>query len=244
MSLWDHVVAAIICIAAPLLVLNMRRLPEQEIQFEPEDKIKLYHNNAFFLIVLGLVVLTVWRIPNRSLTALGLSWPEWSSMAIILLLAIILLYLLDVGLQFGLRHRRKKWLEKRRQMYLLIPVNAKEWTHFLFLALAAGIGEEIIFRGFLIQYLIFWTGNNLSGIFVSGFFSSALFAFLHGYQGRSAMIKIFFFSLLFAGLFIYTKSLIPVMLVHMLIDAMTGWLGVYILRREGASPEMENEQEG
>ncbi|HJW30937.1 MAG TPA: CPBP family intramembrane glutamic endopeptidase, partial [Saprospiraceae bacterium] len=106
----------------------------------------------------------------------------------------------------------------------------KELYHFILLAIAAGIGEEVIFRGYLIHYLLFWTGNTTEGVVAACLISSALFAFLHGYQGMKSMLKIFFISLCFAGIFVYSQSLLIVILVHAIIDIISAWLGINILK--------------
>ena len=107
--------------------------------------------------------------------------------------------------------------------------------HFIFLAIAAGISEEIIFRGYLIHYLVFWLNNDFQGILTACIASSALFAFLHGYQGVYSMIKIFFLSLMFSAIFVWSESLLIVILVHAIIDTLSGLVSVYVMK--GANRE-------
>lgn len=231
MNVWDHAVAAIICIFAPVFAYSSRQIKIEEMEFEPEDKIRLYHSNALLLTVFALVIITLWRIPGRTLSALGFTWPQWNFIVFALLFFVLLFYLLDVFFQYGLRRWRNKTLEKRQTSFSFVPADGYELGHFAFLALAAGVGEEIIFRGYLIQYLLHWTGNTASGIFIACLISSALFAFLHGYQGIVSMIKIFFLAILFALIFVYSHSLLLVILIHALIDLISGWIGIYILRQ-------------
>ena len=121
-------------------------------------------------------------------------------------------------------------LSKKHGSLAFVPSDSKELAHFIFLAIAAGIGEEIIFRGFLINYLISWVGNDFWGITIASLSSSALFAFLHGYQGWKSMVKIFVFSVLFSAIYIFSQSLLIVMIVHILVDIMSGIISVYILK--------------
>lgn len=230
MNAWDHVVAAFICVFAPIMAYTSRRLSAEDIQLEPEDKIRLYHSNALLLSVFALVVITLWRIPGRSVFGLGFEWPEWNAMVVGMVFLVFLFYGLDIFFQYGLRRWRLKTMERRNSSLSFVPADHRELFHFLFLALAAGIGEEIIFRGYLIHYLLFWTGNSAAGIFTACLISSALFAFLHGYQGVASMIKIFFLSFLFALIFVYSKSLLIVILIHAVIDILSGWIGIYLLR--------------
>jgi membrane protease YdiL (CAAX protease family) len=241
-TLLDHVMALIICLIAPILAITSRNISTDEIQLEPGDKIKLYHSNALLLFVFALVVVTVWRIPGRALSGLGLTWPTWNPLVMQLIAAVFLFYALDVFFQYGTKRWRDRSLKHRNTSLAFVPADKKELIHFIFLALAAGIGEEIIFRGYLIHYLLYWTGNTASGILSAVMFASALFAFLHGYQGYRSMVKIFFLSLLFAGIFVYSQSLILVMLIHAIIDMLSGWLGIQLLKHlpEEESPEQES----
>src|SRR5690606_29439718 len=139
---------------------------------------------------------------------------------------VILFYVLDIFFQYGLRRWRERSLEQRAGNVSFMPVDRDELGHFFFLSAAAGFGEEIIFRGFLLHYLIFWLGHTPADVIAAGLFSSVLFAYLHGYQGRVAMVKIFLLAMLLAAVFIFTKSLWPVILLHTGIDVFSGWLGV------------------
>jgi membrane protease YdiL (CAAX protease family) len=238
----DHVVAVVLCLIAPIMAVRSRQEPEEEIDFEPGDKIKLYHSNALLLIVFALVVITVWRLPGRPMTGLGFSWPVINPLVLQLTGVILLLYFLDYFFQYGTKRWRERSLKEKHGAIHFVPVDFRELTHFLFLALAAGICEEIIFRGYLMHYFLYWAGNTPIGIAATALCSSILFAFLHGYQGLVAMIKIFIFSLLFAAIFIFSKSLLLVMLIHTVIDIVSGWVGIYLLKQMKASEPQDQDQ--
>lgn len=232
MNIWDHLVAAVVCIVAPVMAYSSRRVLMEDIKLTSDDKIRLYHSNALLLTVFALVVITVWRIPGRTILSLGFDWPVWNVIVLGLIGLIVLFYCLDIFLQYGRKKSRERLLQEKTGSFSFIPADRWELSHFSFLALAAGIGEEIVFRGYLIQYLLFWTGNDLVGMIVACFFSSALFAFLHGYQGYTSMLKIFFLALVFSALFIYSQSLIIVIIIHALIDLISGYLGVVLLKEK------------
>jgi membrane protease YdiL (CAAX protease family) len=173
------------------------------------------------------------------LSALGFAWPAWSSAAVYVLCAVVVLYAADLLAQYGWRARRHQAREEfRRGSGVILPANNQELGHFSFLSVAAGVGEEIIFRGFLLHYLVFWFGSSLAETAAAAVVSSAIFAWLHGYQGAAAMVKIFALALLFAALFVLTRSLWPVIILHTLIDMLSGWLGVRLVRttEDGQSP--------
>ncbi len=240
MHTWDHVMAFIICVFAPVMAFTSRKISTEEIQLLPQDKIRLYHSNGLLLVVFGLIVATTWRLPGRRLIDLGFDWPVWNGLAILFLLMVILFYFCDIFFQYGSRRWREKTFRERRKVFSFIPADKNELIHFTFLAFAAGIGEEVIFRGYLIHYITYWTGNTLNGILIACLFSSALFAFLHGYQGWKSMIKIFFLALLFSGIFVYSQSLWIVIIVHAFIDIFSGLIGIYLLREMDKSTESGN----
>jgi membrane protease YdiL (CAAX protease family) len=245
MFLIDHIVAIVICVLAPVLAISSRRMAVEDMELEADEKIKLYHSNALLLFVFSLVVITIWRFPGgRSMAELGFAWPHWNNTILLLLVAIVLFYALDIFFQYGFRRWREKSLHRRSGTMTFVPTNQTELFHFLFLALAAGIGEEIIFRGYLIQYVLFWTGNNLAGTISACLFASALFAFLHGYQGYRSMVKIFFLAILFSAVFVLSQSLLFVVIIHTLIDILSGWIGIYLLRQFPQEEHPENETEG
>lgn len=230
MTFADHIVGAMICIVAPLLVMGTRKLADQDLSFTPADKIRLYHQNGLFLIVIALIVVTVWRLPGRGLQEFGFTMPVWTSWGRLAVAAVILFYVLDIFFQYGLRRWRERSLAQRAGNVFFMPVDRDELGHFAFLSAAAGFGEEIIFRGFLLHYLVFWLGHTPADVIAAGLFSSVLFAYLHGYQGRVAMVKIFLLALLLAAVFIFTKSLWPVIFLHTGIDVFSGWLGVRLYK--------------
>ena len=230
MNAWDHVIALIICILAPVLAFTSRKITVEDIKLSSEDKIRLYHSNALLLIVFALVVTTTWRFPGRPLAGLGFDLPVWHPYVTLLLAGIFFFYLLDIYFQYGTKKKRERSLDQKNNALAFIPTDHKEMGHFIFLAIAAGIGEEIIFRGYLIHYLLYWLNNDFQGILTACVASSALFAFLHGYQGFYSMIKIFFLSLMFSAIFVYTESLLIVILVHAVIDTLSGFVSVFVMK--------------
>lgn len=231
MSTWDHVVAAIICILAPVLAYTSRNISIEEVRLESEEKIRLYHSNALLLLVFALVTVTTWRLTGRPIGGIGIQWPQWDAYIPVLLAGIFIFYVSDLYFRYGTKRRREATLSDGAKAFAFIPSNNKELAHFIFLAVAAGIGEEIIFRGYLINYFIYWTGNDPDGVIYACIGTSALFAFLHGYQGIQSMAKIFFLSLMFSALFVLTRSLLIVVAVHAVIDIISGIISVYLKKQ-------------
>ena len=86
----------------------------------------------------------------------------------------------------------------------------------MFVAITAGICEEIIFRGFLLRYLhVFpWTLNLTLALLIS----SVIFGFHHLYQGAGGVAGTAIVGVLFGLLFVLTGSLLLPIIFHGAID--------------------------
>ena len=161
---------------------------------------------------------------------IGFQWPVWDPYVPLLMITIFILYFLDLFIQYGSKRKRERTFQQKHKTFAFVPTENKEMAHFIFLAFSAGVSEEIIFRGYLINYFISWADNSLFGIITACLISSMLFAFLHGYQGMQSMIKIFVFAMLFSAIFILTQSLLLVVIVHAIIDTLSGFVSIYLMK--------------
>ena len=116
------------------------------------------------------------------------------------------------------------WIERRLGLrdnefvLFLLPKSARERLLFMFLSVTAGLAEELVFRGFLIELLGGWCGN----LWVAVVLSSILFGLLHGYQGLSGVLRTGFLGLGLAALYVWRDSLLPVMVAHFASDVVAG----------------------
>jgi uncharacterized protein len=97
-----------------------------------------------------------------------------------------------------------------------LPSSAPERRWFALVCISAGICEEIIYRGFLLQY--FAAGPLAAGL-VAGLIAAAVtFGIGHGYQGWMGMLATTVLAIGMSLLFLAVRSLWLPMLVHALID--------------------------
>jgi membrane protease YdiL (CAAX protease family) len=89
----------------------------------------------------------------------------------------------------------------------------------IFSAIVAFI-EESAYRGYLISRLTKMSGSKVAGVLVA----SAGFAFGHLYQGTGGAVLLFFYALMFAVLFLWTKSLWPCILAHFLHNSLAAFI--------------------
>ena len=104
----------------------------------------------------------------------------------------------------------------------LIPRTRREKSYFVATALAAGICEEIVFRGFLL-YVLIRIFPELSPFLLAAL-AGVCFGAAHFYQGIKGVIKTGLLGILFGFLYISTGSLYLCMAVHFLFDISAAFL--------------------
>jgi len=235
----DHLIAAILMIVAPMYTLLRRRTRSIEgMVFDTQMKTFLYVSNSLFQWGIVGVVLLAWGLQGHPLKTMGLQLPNLELWPWIITVTLLFwgAYAWNTWLQIGtpeaLAEARAQWRSKTPFM----PANKKEFRRFILMAFTAGICEEILFRGFLMTYLQALSYG--SPKFQSMVVSAAVFAVLHVYQGRVAAMKIFAFSLVFGALYILTNSILPSIFIHVLVDLLSGWIGLKVILK--AEPENES----
>jgi len=183
----------------------------------------LFYTNGLMLIIGALLVLTSWNISDRPWEKLGVRLPDIDYNVITLSFLVIMLYLLD-GIYGWIN--RKHHEDSFKDLQYVIPVNWQEYRHYIFLAFSAGICEEIIFRGFLITYLSFYFSDISNGNIFAIIIPAIVFSVSHLYQGWWAVLKILVLAVFFGFIFMYSGSLVLVIIIHILIDLISGIMGM------------------
>jgi membrane protease YdiL (CAAX protease family) len=174
-----------------------------------------------------LLIAFIWfGIRHRGLRLrdlIGGSWPSlWAvlrdlGVAVLFLIAAtvvlaVLGYLLRATSSVGMRS--------------IFPDGPTESVVFLFLALTAGICEEIIFRGYLQRQFAALTRSRAAGLILQG----VAFAAAHGYQSKQFIFIIAVYGCLFGLLAYWRHSLRPGMTAHFLNDAIAGLVTRHFLK--------------
>ena len=98
--------------------------------------------------------------------------------------------------------------------------------------MTAGICEELIFRGYLLQQLTAWTGRPITSIVATG----ALFGCLHVYEGLAAIVPLAALGMLFGFVVRQMKGdLRAVIVAHTLQDFLIALLALarpFLLRHQ------------
>jgi membrane protease YdiL (CAAX protease family) len=105
---------------------------------------------------------------------------------------------------------------------LMIPRSKREKGLFFWMSATAGIGEEIVWRGFLFFLLqAIFPGVSIIIIIL---IASVIFGAGHSYQGLSGVIKTTAAGALLGCLFLVSGSLIPGILFHFFVDFSSAFL--------------------
>ena len=109
-------------------------------------------------------------------------------------------------------------IQAQKAVFALAPRSAWEAVLWIALSIVAGLVEEVVFRGYLLQQFASLSGRLWVGVLVS----SLLFGAGHGYEGIGSMIVIVAYGAMFCALAIQRKSLRAGMMAHAWHDSITG----------------------
>jgi uncharacterized protein len=113
-----------------------------------------------------------------------------------------------------------------------LPHTSQERRWFAAVCVSAGICEEIIYRGFLIRYLM--ALPFVGGVLASVVVAALMFALGHTYQGWVGALSVTILALVFTALFFVTHALWLPMVLHVLID-----LRILVLWRGDLEPSAD-----
>lgn len=233
----DHLLFIIVGLIIPILsVFSSSKSEEMEsmdIKIEMPPKKHLYYSNGLMLWIGAALVLTSWNYTNKPWEILGLKWPVFSSLSIYLIALLLGIYLVDTAISTYQFTKGKKVDDE--QMTSIMPSNWADFSHFSFLAISAGVCEEVVFRGFLINYISEVLPTSQYITILSILIPGIIFSVSHFYQGFLNVFKIFSLSILFGSIFLITESLLVVILLHIFVDLISGAIFVILEKRQNRS---------
>lgn len=242
LSTSDHILILIMGVILPLFAVFQAQPQMKEMTFSTAEKLQIYYGNGIFQWIGTLAIIALWWINNRFYSDLGWGYPKMNGAAWALTLSSIFLYILNTWWELRSEEKIQQTREKWIKDIPFLPFNWNEYKHFLFVAFTAGVCEEIIFRGFFIQYFLAWNQDNEMGAWLAILIPGFLFAFGHLYQGHQAVIKIMLMAIIFGWLFILTESLWIPIILHFLVDAVSGYIAMRIIEKEEVGVGVDQEE--
>ena len=230
-SIADHIVMVIMGIILPVSAVAFSNPEPEEVEYDTQTKVDLYYGNGLTMWIITLIISFVWVFSGRPLYEIGFEFPQLSgSLWWQLTLGFILIYAFDAWNEFRTAERRQATRERLEEDVPFLPATRLEFQHFAILSLTAGFCEEVIFRGYFIQYFLSFTGNSTVGTFIAVLLPGIIFALSHLYQGWKAVAKIMVLAIVFGYIFLATQSLWVVIILHFLVDLVGGYLAMRLFR--------------
>jgi membrane protease YdiL (CAAX protease family) len=163
-----------------------------------------------------------WRWNGRAFAALGLDIPigTYGLYGLIAIAAAALfLAVMLFNLKVFIKPARYPQLREQMREMKILPRTTRELLVFLPVAVTAGIWEELLFRGFLIWFLVPY-----AGVVGAALISTLAFGLGHAYQGWRGIPRTAVIGLILAVAYIASGSLWWVMAAHALLDLYGGLL--------------------
>jgi len=173
---------------------------------------KLFYSRFIYWGIVVVLLFYTFKIERQSL----LLWKEEHNTIGFFLLSVFLLYLSSIGAAFVSaipvllgEHENNAMMKK------IVAVITGHQAMIFFLALTAGVTEELIFRGYLLTRLSQWFKNEVAAVIVS----SLLFAALHyKYGSLRELIFTFLIGMVFSIYYIKYRNIKAIIVTHFLID--------------------------
>jgi uncharacterized protein len=195
----------------------------------PSDRLYSYASTIAFQWI--AVAITAWRTRAHgwSLASLGLIMRNPAlALSVGAAVAAILALTQLLSLRVLARTPSAQHGIPYQMLRKLMPQSSSEILPFLVLVGTVSICEEFLYRGFVFASLaVIFRGSMTAAVFGS----AALFAIGHLYQGRPGITMTFILGLIFASIRVWTGTLIPCVIVHLVVDSIAGIVGPQLLQR-------------
>ncbi|MBA2934665.1 CPBP family intramembrane metalloprotease [Sphingomonas sp. CGMCC 1.13654] len=192
--------------------------------------VRQYRRTILWLIGLAGLAAWIWWIEGRPLAALITTppvWPDGSDFAtslaiggsIGLVARPVLAFVPAIGARFA---------RQMRKLAPFLPQTGEQLAWGLLVSLAAGMCEEIAYRGYLVAYLGHWL--SWSGVLAA---NAVIFGLGHVYQGKAGVVMTGIIGAGLGALYLASGSLLLPMLLHALFDV-SAMVTAYIVLRDRA----------
>ena len=227
MTLFDHCYVFLVVVAFPVYAKFSFKAVIEEIRRGGEKaRQKVYRQTIVTWLMFAALITAFWATTDRSWSDLGIvaGDPVRQVVAMLIAAAAIVAFWLPLKRAVD-RDRGAAIAADLGDLFLFMPRTANDEKWFRFVALNAGITEELIMRGYL-----FWYLANYFSTFAAAVIAVAAFAYAHIYQGPRQLPGLVLISTVAVGLYLYSGSLLVPVLFHVIHDAVQGH---YLARLRG-----------
>ncbi|GHU22135.1 hypothetical protein FACS1894164_03890 [Spirochaetia bacterium] len=206
-------------------LIEKKKPKEKDVVFTEKMRCKRYVQSMAFLWGAGITIFITCFVAGKSPEVIGIRpirfhyniWFTVITLVVCGVAAAYFLYILIVSLtSTKYREEAKKQIAASGGIDMVIPRTKKEKLVFSFVALSAGICEEMIYRG----CFMFFLHAVFPGIpvYLIVLIPSVLFGTAHFYQGVQGVIHTGITGAALMCLFLVSDSLIPGMALHFFMD--------------------------
>jgi membrane protease YdiL (CAAX protease family) len=209
----DAILISVLLVGVPVLAIAQVPIMEsQRMEGARVDRMSAYMGSIMALWLLaGACYLVGSRRGAVSLGLVATSLPMLALWTIGLTLAglLIILCFREIAIRAD--------VDESPVLRELLPDTPRERQTFFGLSIAAGVGEELAYRGYAIPVLttLLGTGGAVA-------LTSVVFGAVHAYQGVLGVVRTGLMGAVLAWGFLSSGSILPAMFAHTLIDVLAG----------------------
>lgn len=229
---WD---AWLLCVVLAGLVpfhglLAYRRLASAPDPIPTSTKLRLYATIMVMEWTLVALTAVIARRHGLTLRDLGQTLGNRRLTLVVMLSGLVAFLALSVFNASQIKKATRGQLSATvRRARKFVPIGFVEVSVFALVSVTAGICEEILYRGWLVSFL----GAVSGSIWIGMVLAAVLFGFGHAYQGRQGIVGTGILGLLFGGMFVMVRSLVPGEVIHAAIDLVNGILAGRVVKQLG-----------
>lgn len=223
MSLLDHLFVLLFAVMYPIAgAIGFRRFMRRVRAGISPERMRLYRNTMISHWSLLAAALAVWALSGRGWEALGFGLDldfNFLLGALLTLLGIAVLVLQLKSVAAADDRAIERIAGRFGNLEMLLPRSRQELSRFYLLSLTAGVVEEILWRGFLLWYLLQYLPLWLAGVVCT-----LAFGIAHAYQGSRQLPAVTLVGAAFVVLYLLTGSVWLPIVLHAAIDMLQGRL--------------------
>lgn len=219
-TILDHGLLVLVGVGLPVWsYVSHRAFKARLARGDGDVRWRAYNETLLVLWGATLVVLGVWLATGRPFAELGLApasgWAAHGALALALVgSAVFAWQAVAVARSEAARASIRRQLDASPGLDDILPRTPAEYHRFKWLAVTAGITEEILFRGFLIWLLSFWVDP-----WTAGGLALIPFVVAHVYQeSAAALVKVAIAGGVMTVLYLVSGSLLAPIILHAAID--------------------------
>jgi membrane protease YdiL (CAAX protease family) len=232
--MFDHALTLVLAVVLPAYAAwDVPRLARRVAADPVNARTRDYILSVAILWALTLIVLAAWWWAARPIGLLGLRLPDssgawWWTLAIGGLgIAVLAQQAYTLAASPEAQAKVRQQLVSQPGLRTVLPATPREARAFSAAAITAGICEEVLYRGYLLWYLLsLWPGR----LAIAAAAAILIFGVGHAYQGVRGIVNTAIAGSVFMAMYLVTGSLLAPMVLHAALDLVNGLSFYRVLR--------------